>query len=317
MEIKDINKQKEKNQLPKAETQQKVQENQQNEQDSNNKNNAENDENLDNDNKELGIVEEEDFYASIKQHSIDQKHIEIDQMEMEMDGIDEHINEYQKNKTGVDFCDFADKKKIRNMSESLTDIRGPYTDFVKGIDKRTIYLNMIKETNKSMKPCGEEYKIGNNSRMKNLSRYTSINKNVSPSVAYHQLTEKLHTNKIEEIVDKFFLDNLPTDIIETYHQKRFTTDPDGRKTVNSYNQPGLNPNLITEQVDEPEMQKNQFKNILADEHKTPINPSLKQRGDIGFLDSKSQKKKVAFEAKSSSGDESPEQSPKISVKSTK
>ena len=45
---------------------------------------------------------------------------------------------------------------------------------------------------------------------------------IGPKQAYHQLSQNLHENNLEQIVDKFFLDNLPTDMVEAYHKKSFS-----------------------------------------------------------------------------------------------
>ena len=47
---------------------------------------------------------------------------------------------------------------------------------------------------------------------------TPIYKEMSTKIAYQQLTQNLATNKLEEIVDKFFQDNQPKDIIQDYEK---------------------------------------------------------------------------------------------------
>ena len=112
--------------------------------------------------------------------------------------------------------------------DSLSDeFQEKCTDFIEQDKSHTMTYELLQNIN--------THKIADNNRRVRLknkgSIMSSLSQDLDPKVAYRQLQQNLHNNPLEKIVDKFFLDNLPDDIIDDYEKKAFTKQKNAERNI--------------------------------------------------------------------------------------
>ena len=161
------------------------------------------------------------------------KFIEAMEEEEIPEEIDSAENEHQdkmkslgdSRRQTIDYVGCSDIK-IKNQSFETQNTSTMFPPIKKKTAENDLKESELSQTNRLKNANNSEFNEMKQSNNIHSTYEITHEKKINPKIAYIQLYQNLHHNKIEKIVDQYFVKNLPTDIADEYDKAHWKESGD-------------------------------------------------------------------------------------------